>query len=115
MGGLTPADLPWDVVQGIREELARAARDRREEDYHVPCFLPDLVVAANHRQRHIKLALCSPVLVAGDMSGSMQVCVMSSAIIASLITGMAQAELVFFNNRAIVPEQPKDCQSAVQL
>merc|ERR1711907_43802 len=48
--------------------------------------------------------------------GSMQVCVMSASIIASIICGLAEAELVFFNHQLhMPPSQPKNCESAVQL
>eukprot|EP00658_Telonema_sp_P-2_P026774 TRINITY_DN20839_c0_g1_i4.p1 TRINITY_DN20839_c0_g1~~TRINITY_DN20839_c0_g1_i4.p1 ORF type:complete len:288 (+),score=87.34 TRINITY_DN20839_c0_g1_i4:165-1028(+) len=87
-------------------------RDR----HRVPCFLPELVKAAGVRQKDIALPLRTPVLVAGDMSASMQVCVMSASIIASIITGLAEAELVLFNDFMVTPpSQPKDCESAVEV
>lgn len=47
--------------------------DNQAEAPQVPSFLPELVQAAGIRQKDISLPLRTPVLVAGDMSASMQV------------------------------------------
>ena len=84
--------------------------------YGEPRFLQDLVNAAGIRQADISLPLRTPVLVAGDMSASMQVCVMSASIIASIICGLSEAELVFFNTHPVQPPvQPKDCPTALEV
>ena len=113
--GLAADDLPYDVLAEISEQIAQSLADSGPQ-MAVPGFLPDLVQAAGVRQKDIALPLRTPVLVAGDMSASMQVCVMSASIIASIITGLAEAELVFFNHQLVTaPIQPKDCASAVEL
>ena len=44
-----------------------------------------------------RLKLESPIVVVGDRSGSMQVAIRTSTIIASILTALTQAKLVFFN------------------
>eukprot|EP00656_Telonema_subtile_P008065 TRINITY_DN13785_c0_g1_i2.p2 TRINITY_DN13785_c0_g1~~TRINITY_DN13785_c0_g1_i2.p2 ORF type:complete len:404 (-),score=110.83 TRINITY_DN13785_c0_g1_i2:290-1501(-) len=106
MGDLSESELPAGVLQAIRKDLQELS----------PSFLPLLVQAAGRRQKDIRMTLRAPVLVAGDCSASMQVCVMSASIIASIITGLAEAELVMFNHILVRPPvQPKDCESAVMV
>ena len=69
--GLVASDLPWDVLQGIKEQVESA--DNQTASHEPPSFLPMLVEAAGIRQKDISLPLRTPVLVAGDMSASMQV------------------------------------------
>ena len=49
------------------------------------------------------LNLESPVVVIGDKSGSMRIAIQTSNIIASLLTKMANADLVFFDSENILP------------
>ena len=46
------------------------------------------------------MAYSDDVYENSDSVYGMQVCVNSAAIIASLITGLAEAELIFFNDKA---------------
>jgi len=41
--------------------------------------------------------------VIGDMSGSMDIAIRTSNIVASLLTAITNAELVFFNHENVVP------------
>jgi hypothetical protein len=105
--GLSAADLPYEVLQEIRQQIAAEMAANPQPEHHIPSFLPMLVQAAGVRQNDIALPLRTPVLVAGDMSAS---------IIASIITGLAEAELVLFNDFQVMPpSQPKDCESAVEV
>ena len=42
--------------------------------------------------------------ILGDMSGSMDVAIRTSNIIASLLTAVAKAQLVFFDDRVEIPD-----------
>eukprot|EP00658_Telonema_sp_P-2_P016615 TRINITY_DN16449_c0_g1_i10.p1 TRINITY_DN16449_c0_g1~~TRINITY_DN16449_c0_g1_i10.p1 ORF type:complete len:411 (+),score=98.07 TRINITY_DN16449_c0_g1_i10:1028-2260(+) len=87
-----------------------------QEEIGEPGFLPALVKAADVRQKQLCLPLRTPVLVAGDCSASMQVCVMSASIIASILTGLTEASLVMFNHQLVEPPlQPKDCATAIEV
>ncbi|XP_046353940.2 uncharacterized protein LOC124133552 [Haliotis rufescens] len=79
-------------------------------------FHPDLVTLAEDRLRNIKLCLESPVVVMGDASGSMDVAVRTSTIIASLLTAVTSAKLVFFNEwTRDAPYLPKTVQQCLEL
>ena len=48
--------------------------------------------------RHVgRLPLEAPIVVIGDKSGSMEVAIRTSTIIASLLSAITAAKLVFFN------------------
>ncbi len=49
-------------------------------------------------QYFFRLPLEAPVVVIGDRSGSMDVAIRTSTIIAALLAAIVQAKLVFFNN-----------------
>ena len=55
-----------------------------------------------------RLPLEAPIVVIGDKSGSMEVAIRTSTIIASLLTAITSARLVFFNTEnhdaAFIPE-----------
>ena len=58
-----------------------------------------------------RLSLESPVVVIGDASGSMDIAIYTSTIIASLLTSICSAKLVFFNNKTRdAPFLPKTVQ-----
>ena len=50
-----------------------------------------------------RLNIESPVVVIGDKSGSMQSAIRTSNIIASLLTKVASADLVFFDDNNVIP------------
>ncbi|XP_071114112.1 uncharacterized protein [Haliotis cracherodii] len=79
-------------------------------------FLPKLIPLAETRLTSIKLPLESPIVVIGDASGSMQVAIRTSTIIASLLTAICSARLVFFNteNRE-APYLPKTIDEVLEL
>ncbi|XP_046571651.1 uncharacterized protein LOC124279819 [Haliotis rubra] len=80
------------------------------------CFHPALVALAEDRLNSIKLNLESPVVVMGDASGSMDVAVRTSTIIASLLTAATSAKLVFFNEwTRDAPYLPKTVEQCLEL
>ncbi len=49
-----------------------------------------------------------PIVVIGDRSGSMEVAIRTSTIIAALLSAIVQAKLCFFNNQNMdAPKIPK--------
>ena len=48
---------------------------------------------------HCSLPLESPIVVMGDMSGSMDVAIRTATIIAAIMTAITKAKLVFFNTQ----------------
>ena len=61
-------------------------------------FFPLLIPMAEKRLEEISLPLEQPIVVIGDKSSSMDVAIRTSTIIASLLTAITSAKLVFFNN-----------------
>ena len=60
--------------------------------------MPDMIPLAQQKLGDIKLTLEPPVVVIGDRSGSMEVAIRTSTIIASLLTAITSAKLVFFDH-----------------
>ncbi|XP_067674466.1 uncharacterized protein [Haliotis asinina] len=88
----------------------------REANPTKVCFLPKLIPMAETRLTSIKLPLESPIVVIGDASGSMQVAIRTSTIIASLLTAICSARLVFFNNEnREAPYLPKTIDQVLEL
>ncbi|KAK7101600.1 uncharacterized protein [Littorina saxatilis] len=83
------------TLKMIRENITRYSRNAGPTDK--ACFLPSLISLAEPRLTSIKLPLESPIVVIGDKSGSMEVAIRTSTIIAGLLTAIASAKLVFFN------------------
>ncbi|XP_076447740.1 uncharacterized protein LOC143284693 [Babylonia areolata] len=80
------------------------------------CFLPNLISLAEPRLTSIKLPLEAPIVVIGDKSGSMGVAIRTSTIIASLLTAITAARLVFFNNSNHEAEfMPETVEQVLQL
>nr|KAG5704322.1 hypothetical protein BaRGS_012631 [Batillaria attramentaria] len=80
------------------------------------CFLPRLIRLAEPRLTSIQLPLEAPIVVIGDASGSMGVAIRTSTIIASLLTAICSARLVFFNteNRD-APFLPETVEQVLEL
>ncbi|XP_046353942.2 uncharacterized protein LOC124133554 [Haliotis rufescens] len=85
-------------------------------NYTKVSFLPKLIPLAETRLTSIKLPLESPIVVMGDASGSMEVAIQTSTIIASLLTAICSARLVFFDheNRE-APYLPKTIDEVLEL
>ena len=72
--------------------------------------------ATEHRETYShsffsSLPLESPVVVIGDRSGSMEVAIRTSTIIAALLSALAKAKLVFFNTENMdAPKIPENIQ-----
>ncbi|CAH1799551.1 unnamed protein product [Owenia fusiformis] len=60
-------------------------------------FYPLLLPIGQKRLDNISLPMEAPIVVIGDMSSSMNVAIRTSTIIASLLTAITSAKLVFFN------------------
>ncbi|XP_005093329.1 uncharacterized protein LOC101861104 [Aplysia californica] len=79
-------------------------------------FFSLLIELAEPRLTSIRLSLESPVVVIGDASSSMCVAIRTSTIIASLLTSICSAELVFFNSENIeAPFVPKTVGEMLRL
>lgn len=80
------------------------------------CFLPDLITLAEPRLTSIRLPLETPIVVIGDKSGSMEVAIRTSTIIASLLSAICSARLVFFNTENHVAEYiPETVEQVLQM
>lgn len=79
-------------------------------------FLPYLIQLAEPRLTSIHLPLEAPIVVIGDASGSMEVAIRTSTIIASLLTAITSARLVFFNTGTRdAPFLPKTIEEVLKL
>jgi len=79
-------------------------------------FVKFLTIEAERNLGEIKFNLEEPVVVIGDMSGSMNVAIRTSNIIASLVAAVAHGELVFFDEYNVIPPFiPKDVEGVMQL
>ena len=62
------------------------------------------------------LSLEAPIVVIGDASGSMEVAIRTSSIIAGLLTALTSAKLCFFNTEnRYAPYLPKTIEEVLQL
>ncbi|BFZ09851.1 hypothetical protein BsWGS_12890 [Bradybaena similaris] len=79
-------------------------------------FLTRLIAIAEQRLKSISLNLESPIVVMGDASGSMEVAIRTSTIIASLLTAICSAKLVFFHSaNRNAPFLPKTVNEMLKL
>ncbi|XP_075250977.1 uncharacterized protein LOC142343164 [Convolutriloba macropyga] len=75
-----------------------------------------LVEHAEKQLREISLTLKSPIAVLGDKSSSMQVCVTTSNIIASLLAMICDAHINFFDSMVVeAPFYPSSVESVLKL
>ncbi|ESO89374.1 hypothetical protein LOTGIDRAFT_229223 [Lottia gigantea] len=79
-------------------------------------FLKDLIPIGERKLTSIRLPLEAPIIVIGDASGSMEIAIKTSTIIAGLLTAITSAKLVFFNtaNRD-APYMPETIEQVLQL
>ena len=63
-----------------------------------------------------RLPLESPIVVMGDRSGSMDIAIRTSTIIASLLTAITNARLVFFNTQNMEPDRmPSNIEEVLEM
>ncbi|KAH3736540.1 uncharacterized protein LOC127850969 [Dreissena polymorpha] len=90
-------------------------KERKPDETKAP-FFKELLPLGQKKMDAISLSLESPIVVIGDASGSMQVAIRTSSIIAGLLTAICQAQLVFFNTENIVPPYvPKNIEEVLNL
>eukprot|EP01096_Ripella_sp_DP13-Kostka_P011376 TRINITY_DN4578_c0_g1_i1.p1 TRINITY_DN4578_c0_g1~~TRINITY_DN4578_c0_g1_i1.p1 ORF type:complete len:748 (+),score=349.68 TRINITY_DN4578_c0_g1_i1:160-2244(+) len=79
-------------------------------------FADHLIPIAEERLRNIRLFLEPPVVVLGDASFSMDVAIRTSTIIASLLSVLCNADLLFFNDTSFPPSQvPRTVEQVLQV
>ncbi|CAL1539878.1 unnamed protein product [Lymnaea stagnalis] len=79
-------------------------------------FFTQLMDLAEPKLTSIRLNLESPIVIMGDASGSMEVAIRTSTIIASLLTAICSAKLVFFNTETRdAPFLPKTVKEMLKL
>ncbi|XP_069142334.1 uncharacterized protein [Argopecten irradians] len=88
----------------------------RTPDHSKASFFPSLQLHAEKRLQDISLPLEAPIVVMGDASGSMEVAIRTSSIIAGILTAVTSAKLVFFDdfNRE-APFLPKTVEEILNL
>lgn len=94
------------------------AQPQVEADLTKASFIHKLIPLAQERLEKISLSLESPIVVIGDRSASMNVAVRTSTIIASILTVVVQAKLVFFNTENMdIPEEkmPTNVDSILEM
>ena len=84
--------------EGIQQRRYWGEPPARTENPTKAPFLLELIPMAEKLLKSITLALAPPVVVIGDRSGSMEVAIRTSTIIASLLTAITSAKLVFFDD-----------------
>lgn len=91
-------------------------KEERTVDESKAPFFKDLLPLAQRKIDGISLSLESPIVVIGDASGSMQVAIRTSSIIAGLLTAITSAQLCFFNTEnRYAPYLPKTIEEVLQL
>ncbi|KAK0048370.1 hypothetical protein Bpfe_022157 [Biomphalaria pfeifferi] len=79
-------------------------------------FLDRLIDVTEPRLTSLRVNLESPIVIIGDASGSMQTAIRTSTIIASLLTVICSAKLVFFNDKSSdAPFLPKTVREILKL
>ncbi|WAR31528.1 hypothetical protein MAR_034070 [Mya arenaria] len=73
------------------------APEKRTADETIAPFFKYLIPPCQKKVDAISLSLETPIVVIGDASGSMEVAIRTSSIIAGLLSAICQAKLVFFN------------------
>lgn len=81
---------------------------KRKPDKNKAPFFDDLLSLTSERVKEIALPLAAPVVIMGDRSGSMDVAIRTSTIIAALLTALTKAKLVMFNTKNHDMETPAD-------
>ncbi|XP_065062974.1 uncharacterized protein LOC135689612 isoform X2 [Rhopilema esculentum] len=97
--------------QGFSTKECRTSTENNAECHNaealaIPKLLPfidDLFPIAEEQLGKLKLNIKSPVVVIGDKSSSMQSAIRTSNIIASLLSKVASADLVFFDDYNVIP------------
>lgn len=79
-------------------------------------YLKFLIAEAEKKAKKISFNLEPPVVVMGDKSGSMDVAVRTSNIIASSLTSLTDAQLVFFDAENVIPSLiPSNVEEVLRL
>jgi len=79
-------------------------------------FYDYLLNIGQKRLDNIKIPLEPPIVVIGDRSGSMEVAIKTSTIIGALISAVAQAKLVFFNDVNMDADSiPKNIEDVLEM
>ncbi|CAD5117276.1 unnamed protein product [Dimorphilus gyrociliatus] len=98
------------------EETETLSKRKRVPNKNKATFFPLLSSIVQEKMNGISLPLQSPILVAGDKSGSMDIAIRTSTIIASILAAMSSAKFVLFDNKAHEVENvPTDIKSALDL
>lgn len=112
------------VLKMYREDISATASycynrnqaEKRNVDETRAPFFKELLPLAQRKINGISLSLESPIVVIGDASGSMQVAIRTSSIIAGLLTAITSAQLCFFNTEnRYAPYLPKTIEEVLQL
>ncbi|KAJ8319834.1 hypothetical protein KUTeg_001421 [Tegillarca granosa] len=99
---------PQDCLTGGEQQNVTTNRSNNEsnadkeikmepKDPEIP-FYSALVSQAENKLKNVKISLESPVVVVGDASGSMDIAIETSCIIAGILTAITSAKLVFFSD-----------------
>ncbi|XP_078618031.1 uncharacterized protein LOC144885788 [Branchiostoma floridae x Branchiostoma japonicum] len=93
------------TLKMMRKDSPRYQGNQAAEDgvQEKASFFDLLIPMADKRLHEISVALEPPVVVIGDASSSMGVAIRTSTIIASLLTALTSAKLVFFNGSNFEP------------
>ncbi|KAK2158796.1 hypothetical protein LSH36_164g11008 [Paralvinella palmiformis] len=108
------------TIKMIREGIGQRGRcDQKGTENEHPtkaAFINRLIPQAQERLKSIRLTLDSPVVVMGDRSASMEVAIRTSTIIASLLTAVCHAKLVFFaEDNMDAPFVPSTVEEALEM
>lgn len=107
---LTNCEYVWD------EETETLSKKIRVPNKNKATFFPLLLDKAQHLMNTINLPLESPILVAGDKSGSMDIAIRISTIIASILAAMSSAKFILFNDKAEeITNVPTNISTALDL
>ncbi|XP_069121480.1 LOW QUALITY PROTEIN: uncharacterized protein [Argopecten irradians] len=101
------------------KQMARGFRcgRRKVAKYKIP-FLNTLLSLAEAKLRDVKekLHLDAPVVVVGDRSGSMDIAVRTSSVIAGILCSVCSADMLVFNHRSKRPKVvPTNVDEAIKL
>lgn len=109
------------VLKMYRENISntrsygRDQQPRTVDETKAP-FFKQLLPLAQKKIDGISLSLEPPIAVLGDASGSMEIAIRTSSIIAGLLTAITSAQLCFFNTEnRYAPYLPKTIEEVLQL
>lgn len=115
-------DGPWgsdqqdSVTNGPNKEDNKDGETEMEPKEPKIPFYPALISQAEEKLKNIKISLESPVVVVGDASGSMDIAIETSCIIAGILTAITSAKLVFFSDdNWDAPFLPKSVEDVIDL